>query len=89
MIYKYLGTHYEVIEGDFTLNEFSESDTMHRFLLGTETIVATFKCGKCVEDESRYAGPVILYHGLDGSYWLRPPFEFFDGRFEQVKIEHS
>lgn len=31
--------------------------------------------------------PVVVYCGLDGTIWVRPASEFFDGRFE-VLIDH-
>lgn len=83
MMYKHLkrGTLYEAL-GEVFLHEFSDEDSVHGFYWGTEYITATFQFSGASQNNSRYAGPVILYKGLDNRYWLRPVFEFNDGRFE-------
>lgn len=87
-MYRHLksGRYYEVIVGEFFLHEFSEEGSVHYFVVAQENIVATLECSTAAREKSKYAGPVILYKGLDSKYWLRPPFEFHDGRFEKVGL---
>lgn len=86
MLYKHVkrGTIYEVVEGEVFLHEFSSEGSIHTFYLGQELITAEFQFSQGEKEGSRYAGPVVLYKGLDNKYWLRPPFEFNDGRFVQL-----
>lgn len=83
MRYKHLkrGTYYNVIsDGEYRLTMFSEEGTFHTFLIGSSLIEAELQ----FSGEGKYGGPVTIYHGeSDGKYWMRPCYEFHDGRFER------
>lgn len=79
------GSIYEIVEGVYELNTFSEEGSKHVFLVGAELIEAEMQFSLGVKEGSKYAGPIIVYRGTDNKVWLRPTFEFFDGRFEEVK----
>lgn len=34
----------------------------------------------------RDMAPVVVYEAADGSHWVRPLDEFFDGRFEEMEV---
>lgn len=77
------GTNYEILAHDVRLGVFSTEGSVHQVQLGQLVVEATFQCSRCVEQKSTYAGPVIVYAGEDGKVWMRPRFEFYDGRFEE------
>lgn len=84
MPWKHLGTSYEILSRDFVLNLFSADGSVHKLPVSNgQFIEATFQCSRCVENNSKYAGPVIVYTSEDGKVWMRPRFEFYDGRFEE------
>lgn len=83
MRYKHIkrGTFYNVIsDGEYRLTTFSEEGTTHTFLIGASLIEAELQ----FSGEGKYGGPVTIYHAeADGKYWMRPCYEFHNGRFEK------
>lgn len=84
------GTHYTVLSvDDYRLQEFSLEGSLHELVHKGVQVVAEFQFAGGEPDESgrpsKYAGPVVLYCGDDGKHWVRPKFEFFDGRFKKVE----
>ena len=78
------GSLYTVIsQGEYSLNTFSEEGTLHEFPYKGRMVVCTMQFSGD-GTSSKYAGPITIYYGDDGKFWLRPTFEFDDGRFERI-----
>lgn len=83
------GTFYMVISDDeFHLNTFSEEGSLHEFPYQGRMVACELQFSGGAADESgriaRYAGPIVVYMGEDGKFWMRPKFEFHDGRFQKI-----
>jgi hypothetical protein len=88
--YRYKELIYIVIsDGEYHLNDFSYEGTLHQFFHnGTPVLCELEFSGGTQADgrHSRYAGPITIYiRESDGKYYMRPKFEFDDGRFEKVE----
>ena len=74
-----------VSDGEYHLNTFSYEGELHEFPHNGKMQAAEFQFSGGAADESgrlsKYAGPIVVYVGTDGKYWMRPKFEFHDGRF--------
>ena len=79
------GSKYLVVsDGEYQLNDFSAEGSIHVFSLHGEVVECELQFSGD-GTENRYAGEIVVYCGEDGKYWIRPRFEFFDGRFERVE----
>ena len=80
------GTTYLVVSDDeFHLNTFSEEGSLHEFPYEGRKVICTMQFSGDGNPDNRYAGPIVIYMGEeDGRFWLRPKFEFHDGRFERI-----
>lgn len=82
-------TEYLVIsDGEYHLNTFSFEGSLHEFPHNGKMQAAELQFSGGTADAtgrpSAYAGPIVVYVGPDGKYWMRPKFEFHDGRFEKI-----
>jgi len=81
------GTFYTVIsDGEFHLNTFSVEGSIHEFPYQGRMVDCTMQFSGDGSANNQYAGPITIYLGDDGKFWLRPSFEFHDGRFTLVEI---
>lgn len=84
------GTTYTVISAkEYRISTFSFEGSMHDFVHEGRFVQCELQFAGGEPDEkgkpSSYAGPIVVYFGEDGKYWMRPEFEFFDGRFERIE----
>lgn len=93
VMYKHVkrGTRYIVIsDNEYHLNTFSFEGSLHDFVHNGTLVKCELQFAGGEPDESgrpsSYGGPIVIYLGEDGKYWMRPCFEFHDGRFERVEV---
>lgn len=77
------GTFYQVVsEGQYSLTTISKEGSQHEFFHNGVPVTATLQ----FSGGGGYGGPIVIYYSeVDNKFWIRPHFEFHDGRFEKVE----